>query len=171
MFQHDLVEHWGGKEPAPEGREELVENIQKVWTDQGKFTLYIDGDKGNRTISNLKRTDLAVALRHASDWVVDWDSHLSVEQATFVRKYNLFFYRFAKVLFRGKAKCRQCGLKDNDKLLQCSQCKQVFYCCRDHQVADWPEHIKECWELKEQRNNKPYDFGGLSDIMDQLCIE
>jgi hypothetical protein len=46
--------------------------------------------------------------------------------------------------------------KDNKKLAQicgvcsqpakqlCSKCNKIYYCCREHQVADWKEHKKIC---------------------------
>lgn len=38
--------------------------------------------------------------------------------------------------------CNVCGILSEKK---CSQCKQVYYCCRQHQVLDWKEgHKMEC---------------------------
>jgi hypothetical protein len=40
------------------------------------------------------------------------------------------------------AACFVCGATGN--VMRCSQCKQQFYCSRDHQVEDWARHSKEC---------------------------
>ena len=40
------------------------------------------------------------------------------------------------------AACYVCGKTGN--VMRCSQCKQAFYCSREHQVQDWARHSKEC---------------------------
>ena len=40
------------------------------------------------------------------------------------------------------AACYVCGKTGN--VMRCSQCKQAFYCSREHQVEDWARHSKEC---------------------------
>ena len=39
-----------------------------------------------------------------------------------------------------------CGTKEAhpDHFKRCAACKAVAYCCRDHQVADWPAHKAAC---------------------------
>lgn len=40
------------------------------------------------------------------------------------------------------AECYVCGKTGN--VMRCSQCKNAFYCSREHQVQDWARHSKEC---------------------------
>lgn len=42
--------------------------------------------------------------------------------------------------------CRVCGL--TEKLLMCASCKSVYYCGKEHQVADWKLHKAACREMK-----------------------
>lgn len=28
--------------------------------------------------------------------------------------------------------------------LKCSRCREAIYCCKDHQIQDWPRHKVEC---------------------------
>ncbi|KYR01632.1 hypothetical protein DLAC_01633 [Tieghemostelium lacteum] len=37
------------------------------------------------------------------------------------------------------------------KLLECSGCKSVKYCCKDCQVSHWPTHKEACNKIKEQK--------------------
>ncbi|KAK8125801.1 uncharacterized protein PG998_001560 [Apiospora kogelbergensis] len=44
-------------------------------------------------------------------------------------------------------KCRGCGKTrkaDGGKLMQCSRCKEVAYCSKECQKADWKKHRQEC---------------------------
>lgn len=40
-----------------------------------------------------------------------------------------------------------CTVTDSESLSSCAQCKCVFYCCVEHQRADWGRHKKECKHL------------------------
>ena len=44
----------------------------------------------------------------------------------------------------------ECGLSGCSEHcdLQCSKCKKVKYCCRDHQQLDWATHKKTCVALR-----------------------
>ncbi|KAK9350208.1 hypothetical protein V1523DRAFT_355784 [Lipomyces doorenjongii] len=44
-------------------------------------------------------------------------------------------------------RCPACDKKEN--LLRCQACKVVFYCCRDHQVDDRPNHKSACNGIKK----------------------
>ena len=43
---------------------------------------------------------------------------------------------------------------DNSASGQCKRCKQVYYCCREHQVADWKAHKAICFATAEYRTEK-----------------
>ena len=49
---------------------------------------------------------------------------------------------------RGLRECALagCGAKEVhvSQFKRCSACRQAFYCCREHQVADWPAHKAAC---------------------------
>lgn len=159
-FHHGLPEYWGGKPPAPEGKDDLVNDVLEIWRDQcsssGGFLLHIDGNKENFCITNLKYLDLTVALRHASDWVVDWDCNLTQEQATYVRKHNRYFAGLTRVCFRSKRICGHCKAIDDksNPLSRCSKCKQAYYCCQEHRHAHWTEHKEACKFLQDQHNGQ-----------------
>lgn len=49
--------------------------------------------------------------------------------------------------------CNWCGASkqdDGSNLLQCTRCKSVRYCCRDHQVRDWKTHKRACKEPSQR---------------------
>eukprot|EP00562_Extubocellulus_spinifer_P001666 CAMPEP_0178487940 /NCGR_PEP_ID=MMETSP0696-20121128/9589_1 /TAXON_ID=265572 /ORGANISM="Extubocellulus spinifer, Strain CCMP396" /LENGTH=553 /DNA_ID=CAMNT_0020115665 /DNA_START=54 /DNA_END=1715 /DNA_ORIENTATION=- len=45
-------------------------------------------------------------------------------------------------------KCSLCSKKEGGRegitLFRCSRCKLVFYCCKEHQERDWPNHRRSC---------------------------
>ncbi|KAJ8919320.1 hypothetical protein NQ315_003904 [Exocentrus adspersus] len=48
--------------------------------------------------------------------------------------------------------CNLCGCMAEK---QCSKCKNVYYCSREHQILDWKEgHKRECCELPRDRLSK-----------------
>ena len=40
--------------------------------------------------------------------------------------------------------CNLCGKPSGEKVLACSVCRSVFYCCREHQKGDWKNHKAIC---------------------------
>ena len=43
-----------------------------------------------------------------------------------------------------KVMCSSCGESNEEKLMQCSQCKTTYYCNRTCQKSHWKEHRKVC---------------------------
>ena len=47
-----------------------------------------------------------------------------------------------------------CGLEGCSKTVEskgrCSGCKDIHYCCKEHQVKDWKRHKKECKEMRSR---------------------
>jgi len=41
--------------------------------------------------------------------------------------------------------------KVSPHLQKCGACRSVFYCCKEHQTADWKDHKKECKRLVESK--------------------
>eukprot|EP01040_Poterioochromonas_malhamensis_P003007 gene3007-3194_t len=59
---------------------------------------------------------------------------------------NHFFEDLASNWLDG-ARCKVCGKAlalDGTALMQCSQCKNVYYCSKEHQKQDWKSHKKYC---------------------------
>ena len=50
----------------------------------------------------------------------------------------------------GRGLCGHCGGPISRRML-CSECGSVAYCCKDHQVAAWPEHKLLCKSLAAAR--------------------
>lgn len=153
---------WGSRPPAPRGKEDMVNDIVDVWKRRGGvFILYIDGNPGNCALRNIKRVDLAVALKKGEKWKVDWDMHLTSEQIDYVRQNSNYFRSLARVLMRGNKICENCGFLPDDNaskscsLMQCSRCKCVWYCNRTCQTTDWPDYKKNCRIYRSERNNIP----------------
>eukprot|EP00979_Chaetoceros_neogracilis_P014180 scaffold4476_cov293-Chaetoceros_neogracile.AAC.3 len=83
---------------------------------------------------------------------------------------NKYMHRY------NSGECRSCGddgrYEENEEtkertkigeLMICSGCKSVQYCCREHQVKDWPKHKKFCKgfrklivEYRTVRDNRPH---------------
>jgi len=156
----DNPNEWGFKPSAPDGQDDLADSIIDVWIKENIYFLHhVDGNVGNNSILNLKRVDLAIALHHIDDWKVDWHSHLTSHQLDFVLENSKYFEKIAKVLFRNKKEpfCGQCGAvapARNLNLKKCSKCKEVFYCCVEHQKQHWPIHKKRCMDMAEKRKKK-----------------
>jgi hypothetical protein len=56
--------------------------------------------------------------------------------------------------------CRASHRSTGQKLLTCSQCKQVKYCCAEHQKADWKKHKKDCTAYAAMLAGGPGAAGG-----------
>ena len=54
--------------------------------------------------------------------------------------------------------CAYCK-KGGSNMQRCSQCKLLYYCCKDHQIKDWREaHREECKEFVRDMN-EPLGIG------------
>jgi hypothetical protein len=57
----------------------------------------------------------------------------------------------------------------NTKLSVCASCNSVSYCCRDCQVAHWPEHKAQCKEIKAKLKEKEVETAKLAaEALEQL---
>jgi len=50
--------------------------------------------------------------------------------------------------------CNMESCEETGNLQQCASCKSVYYCCREHQVIDWPKHKKFCKQVKTLMRNQ-----------------
>ena len=54
----------------------------------------------------------------------------------------------AEAAVRGLRECALAGCSSKEvhvsQFGKCGSCKQAFYCCREHQLADWPAHKAAC---------------------------
>jgi hypothetical protein len=97
--------------------------------------------------------DLAYAFNYIDTAKVDWHVNLSVKQSEYVGENVAYFQKIARVLFRKPTRrCQVCGEIDSRKLDRCSQCKETYYCCRQYQREDWPDHRSECQHLKDNKS-------------------
>ena len=51
-------------------------------------------------------------------------------------------------------KCTNAQCKNQEKLMHCTGCMQVKYCCQDCQVKDWDSHKLLCIELNQKSRGK-----------------
>jgi hypothetical protein len=56
---------------------------------------------------------------------------------------------------RGLRECALAGCASKEvhvsQFKRCGACRTVFYCCRDHQLADWPAHKAACKAARQQQ--------------------
>jgi hypothetical protein len=59
----------------------------------------------------------------------------------------------AEAAERGTRECALAGCAAKEvhvsQFKRCGACRAVFYCCREHQVADWPAHKAACKEARK----------------------
>jgi len=48
--------------------------------------------------------------------------------------------------------CKLCGKSEGAK--KCGKCLAVAYCCREHQITDWPEHKRVCGKTSKVTEKK-----------------
>ncbi len=67
---------------------------------------------------------------------------------------TIFTAAAAEAAVRGLRECalEGCAAKEVhvSQFKRCSACHQAFYCCREHQVADWPAHKAACKAARKQ---------------------
>eukprot|EP01040_Poterioochromonas_malhamensis_P014463 gene14463-16008_t len=74
------------------------------------------------------------------------DLHIHVRYYSLPSDVDHFFDNLASNWLDG-ARCKVCGKAlafDGTALMQCSQCKNVHYCSKEHQKQDWKSHKKYC---------------------------
>jgi hypothetical protein len=47
-------------------------------------------------------------------------------------------------------------------LKKCSGCERTAYCCKDHQIADWPRHRPACKAARKAARKAAQAAGGVS---------
>ncbi|CAC5368108.1 EGLN [Mytilus coruscus] len=66
-------------------------------------------------------------------------------------------------------KCNVCGSTEN--LKRCARCRNVLYCCREHQIANWSTHKSKCRKPDTQKDNDCYGHVSISGIKDDDVME
>ena len=56
---------------------QITNDIIVKWKEQERFIRFVDGDKTNCSVANLKYIDFQDALAHWDDWIFDWDMNLT----------------------------------------------------------------------------------------------
>ncbi|KAF9553405.1 hypothetical protein CPC08DRAFT_233432 [Agrocybe pediades] len=71
-------------------------------------------------------------------------------------------------LAREMKQCQHCFKSDTDdkQLLACAKCKSSYYCSRDCQKGNWPEHKPLCKIIKESREVLEANPGGGPSLAD-----
>jgi hypothetical protein len=61
----------------------------------------------------------------------------------------------------------QCGTcKTEQGLVRCQACQVIFYCGRNHQASDWPQHKQTCTPIKKTRNKVATEVDLLNAMPD-----
>ncbi|KAF9553409.1 hypothetical protein CPC08DRAFT_822323 [Agrocybe pediades] len=71
-------------------------------------------------------------------------------------------------LARELKQCQHCFKSDTDdkKLLACAKCKRSYYCNRDCQMGNWPEHKSICKMIQESDEALKANPGGGPSLVD-----
>ena len=134
----------------PSGNPPSVQTIQKAI-----FEIFDDIKNGNykgRTLQEIQdlrtanggglkmRTDELVFLMYNEGCINSDDDLkcLSQNLGKSQRREN------KKTLIKSPSKISRCGFCNDPASLKCNQCKQVFYCNREHQKEHWAEHKTMC---------------------------
>ena len=96
-------------------------------------------------------------LRHLNDWAVENDrvgAGFVSDMVTFFREDIELRRQYAKALvLMGKAMCEAChrvlNVEGEGAAMQCSRCKQAFYCSRSCQRHAYPGHRRFCTPCAE----------------------
>lgn len=48
-------------------------------------------------------------------------------------------------------------MSNNTNLMQCARCKNIKYCCREHQVQDWASHKLVCKAATPSKEDQNYE--------------
>ncbi|KAM0700537.1 hypothetical protein Q7P35_012258 [Cladosporium inversicolor] len=67
-----------------------------------------------------------------------------------------------------KPQCSTC--KTEQGLAHCQGCQVVFYCGRDHQASDWPQHKQTCTRIKKTRNKVATEVDLLNVMPDSFMF-
>lgn len=65
------------------------------------------------------------------------------------------------------ATCKRGPFTNGTKLFNCSQCKVVKYCCREHQKGDWKSHKAFCKAYVALKNANDTDYNELQNPRDK----
>ena len=60
--------------------DEVSKNILNKWTAQEYFIRFLDGNKQNCAVENLKCVSLKDGMEHFDEWVFDWDMNLTKKE-------------------------------------------------------------------------------------------
>jgi hypothetical protein len=69
-------------------------------------------------------------------------------------KMQMFYEAYSDPALMSCRICPNRFTSTGQKVMKCSQCKAVAYCCRGHQKKDWPAHRQRCSDLKQQMIKK-----------------
>tara|TARA_A100001015_G_scaffold81055_1_gene89769 strand:+ start:1488 stop:2189 length:702 start_codon:yes stop_codon:yes gene_type:complete len=104
-----------------------------------------------------EKCDFLNDLRHLHDWAEHHDrvgEGFVADMVTFFRKDIELRRRFARALLSsGKAMCEACyrvmEVRGENAAMQCSRCKQAFYCSRSCQRRAYSSHRRFCTPCPE----------------------
>ncbi len=69
-----------------------------------------------------------------------------------------------------RKKCDHCNA-EMSQLMRCSDCKAAWYCSKNCQVAEWPEHQKKCRETMKLTSNQEVKSNDerITAVIDDCC--
>ena len=98
-------------------------------------------------IEGLAPDEFAFTVRYGCE---DRDRvHLILQKEKFQRPAIIMEESGRDATYSVKIDLKKCAYCDKEEEVsrthgQCNRCKSVYYCCREHQVNDWPHHKQSC---------------------------